>query len=86
MPPKKTPKLCGSKLKLSPPLKKPKHKTVDYADLVPGELFIHDGDLFIKTTVDGQEGTCLTDGEIVDEMCGTQVRPVTATLTWKYRP
>lgn len=71
-------------MKVTP--KSPKeHKFVDYATLDEGEVFVFNGDIFIKTEYGDQVGICLTEGCYIDEMCGTLVTPVDAELKWSYK-
>lgn len=67
---------------------KPKNSQehIEFSELDGGEVFLHNGRLFIASNCDRQECIDLETGEHLAEMCGQAVMLVDATLTWKYKP
>ena len=71
-------------VKIKPAIRGPKNY-VDYAELGNGDTFIYHSELYMKMGDVGeceQVALCLNDGEWMSEMCGEQVLPVDAVLTW----
>ncbi len=52
---------------------------VDFADLGEGDCFRYCGELWIKTDYE-QDGVCLVDGNVHEDMCGDMVTPVNAEV------
>ncbi|HDY87834.1 MAG TPA: hypothetical protein ENH82_06915 [bacterium] len=57
--------------------------TVNFTTLKSGDLFIHQGGIWVKIAGGDQDGVNLNTGEYQSNMCGDVVTPVEATLTWK---
>lgn len=53
--------------------------TVDFAELDPGDCFRYCGRLYVKSAFD-QDAIGLVNGEVMAEMCGSQVQPVNAEV------
>ncbi len=70
-------------MKVTP--KTTKVNTVDYSTLKAGDCFImHNGVWIVTSNEDLDQGaTCLSDGQVLSDLCGQQVLPVDATVTWK---
>ena len=66
---------------------KPKmRKTICFQDLAEGDFFLWENELHIKIeNTYNTEQVCvrIRTGEHYSEMCGTEVIPVVATITWK---
>lgn len=71
-------------MKVKPAIRGPKNYC-DYSDLKVKDTFIYQGHLHMKIEDAGdgnQRSICFGEAQTYHEMCGEQVLPVDAILTW----
>ena len=75
-------------MKITPALRKPRQKTVDYSELNDGDCFYYDGNIYMKLDNDycDQVGLSLNEPEWdIKQMCGTRVIPIDVEIKWSFQ-
>lgn len=79
---RRTQKKKGIKITPKPKFKK---QGVDFADLEPGDYFIHSNELCIKLRSTNQEAVNTLNGQIYYKLCGFYVLPADVEIKWMHK-